>query len=173
MAQQQKTEGAEIPDIEALEPLSPQEEKFVETLAQTGNNTEAYRAAYGAEGYSPPALHVKACKKAAQAKIQAHLRVLRRVGLDKAGLSLKERVEDERAFMQRCEDAGNFGAAGAARDRINKLLGLYVEKRQEVPAEDPRTTLDEIARINPDYARKLAEQEGIKDWQPVEGGTVH
>lgn len=158
--QQQKTEPAE--PIGELPPLSVQEEALVEALGQGDDNTEAYRKAYGASGYSAPALHVQACRKVAEPKIQAHLRRLRSAGFAKAGLSLQKRLEAELAFAQRCEDAGNFGAAGGAYDRVNKLMGLYVE-RHEVVHHDPTEALRELATISPELAQSLADSLNVPE----------
>lgn len=152
-------------DISVMD-LSPEEQAFAEELALNSNQSEAYRKAYGAEGYSPNALMVRACRKAAEPKIREYVAALRGAGIANARLSLEQRIQEERAFAQRAEDAGNYGAAGGAYDRLNKLLGLYVEKYTEVAA-DPLSAFEQIAKIDPEYARKLAEQEGI-NWQPNE-----
>lgn len=148
--------------------LSAEEEKLVEAVALGADNSEAYKRAYGAEGYSAAALRVRACRKIAEPKIQEHLRALRSVGVANSKLTLERRMEDELSFAQRAEDAGNYGAAGGAYDRVNKLLGLYIERTMEIAA-DPMSTLDELARLSPELARKLAEDEGIA-WS---GGTQH
>jgi hypothetical protein len=149
-----------------LPPLSVQEQALVEALGQGDDNCAAYRKAYGAEGYSPAALRVQACRKVVEPKIQAHLRALRSVGYANARLTLESRLEAELAFAQRAEDAGNYGAAGGAHDRINKLMGLYVDKL-DVTVHDPLETLREIAELSSELAHQLAEQAGI-DWPPRE-----
>lgn len=161
--QNQKTAPLDI-DADNLPPLSVQEQRLIEALGQGDSNTEAYRKAYGAEGYSQASLHVRACVKVAQSHIQAHLVRLRSVGLNRAVISLQQRMEAELAFAQRAEAAGNFGAAGGAYDRLNKLMGLYVE-RLEVSAADPLETLRQIAQVSPDLAASLAASQGIP-WQP-------
>lgn len=161
MPQNMLTEPDDAMGVDELAPLSPEEARFVEALAVRSSNVEAYRKAYGAEGYSPAALRVQACRKAAEAKIQAHLKILRAQGLASARLTLDDRIEEELAFAQRCEDAGNMGAAGQARDRVNKLLGLYVEKVQDVTEHDPQRTLLEIQQHSPELAQQLAKANNI------------
>jgi hypothetical protein len=172
MAQNQKTKPFDT-DESGLPVLSAEEEKLVE-LVSDGKLTQsdAYATAYDAHGYSPAALAVRACRKIAEPQIQAHLRSLRAVGLAKAGLSLEQRIKDEQAFAQRAEDAGNFGAAGGSHDRLNKLLGLYVERHADVTAHDPVETLREIAKDAPEYAAQLAAEHGIP-WKADEGATKH
>lgn len=145
---------------------------MVELIAGGADNTAAYLQAYNATGYSRPALQVRACRKVAEPKIQIHLKALRSVGLAKAKLSLDERITAEIAFAQRAEDAGNYGAAGGAQDRINKLLGLYVEKVQDISDHDPIRTLRQIAETSPQLAADLATQHGI-EWGADQGATKH
>jgi hypothetical protein len=161
MPQNMLTEPESEQDVGELAPLSPEETRFVEALAVRSSNVDAYREAYGAEGYSAAALRVQACRKAGEPKIRAHLKLLRANGLANARLTLNDRIEEELAFAQRCEDSGNMGAAGQARDRVNKLLGLYVEKVADVTEHDPARTLAEIAQHSPEYAAELAKQHNI------------
>lgn len=172
MPQNQKTKPQD--QDSDLPPLNAQEEKLVEALAQGMNNSDAYRAAYGASGYSAPALHVKACRKVGSEKIQKHLRSIRAVGVAKIGLSVEARIEAEAAFAQRAEDAGNFGAAGGAHDRINKLAGLYIEQHRDVTERhDPAQTIREIAQHAPELAASLAAAHGIQLDVGQEGVTKH
>lgn len=161
--QHKKTQPTKA-DIDVLD-LSPEEQAFAEELALSGNQSEAYRKAYGAEGYNANSLKVKACRKAAEPRIKAFVAALRGVGIANARLTLEQRIEEERSFAQRAEDAGNYGAAGGAYDRLNKLLGLYVEKYTEV-ASDPLSAFETIAKeFGPDIAKQLAKQEGV-NWNP-------
>lgn len=169
--QNQKTDSISSVSIDELPPLSVDEQRLVEALGQGDNNTEAYRKAYGASGYSPASLHVRACVKVAEPHIQAHLAALRAVGFDKAVISLQHRIEVELAFAQRAEKAGNFGAAGGAHDRVNKLMGLYIE-RLEVSAADPLETLRQIASVSPALAAQLAAAQGI-EWSQEPATTTH
>lgn len=167
--QNQKTEPVEYSERE----LSAAEDKFVELLATTDNQTEAYLVAYEAHGYSKPALRVAACRKASEPHIRAALCRLKANGLTNSGITLEQRIKDEQAFAQRAEDAGNYGAAGGAHDRLNKLLGLYVEKVQDVTKEnDPVATLREIATHSPELAASLASHHNIP-WKADEGATKH
>lgn len=153
--QNQKTKPQE--QLEELDDLSPQEEALVESLGLGMDNCAAYRKAYGAEGYSAAALRVRACRKVAEPQIQAALRKLRAVGFANSQLTLDQRIEAEMAFAQRAEDAGNFGAAGGALDRVNKLLGLYTEN-VNVKFNAPDNVLEEIRKLNPALADQLANE---------------
>jgi hypothetical protein len=130
-----------------LRELNARELVFVEALGQGDDNCVAYTKAYGPHNCSAATLRVNACRKAAEPQIQEHLRALRAVGFYNARLTLQHRIEAELAFAQRCEDAGNYGAAGGAFDRVNKMLGLYVERSEVTVTTDPATTLKELAAM--------------------------
>jgi hypothetical protein len=131
----------------AVRDLNARELVFVEALGQGDDNCVAYSKAYGPHNCSAATLRVNACRKAAEPQIQEHLRALRAIGFANARLTLQYRIEAELAFAQRCEDAGNYGAAGGAFDRVNKMLGLYVERSEVVVAVDPAVTLKELAAM--------------------------
>lgn len=152
--QNQRTKPSD--DVEIVD-LSPQEEILVEALGLGMDNCASYRKAYGASGYSDAALRVRACRKVAEPHIQAHLRKLRAVGFANSRLTIETRIEAEIAFAQRAEDAGNFGAAGGALDRVNKLLGYYTEKL-DISVKAPENVLDEIRKLNPALADQLANE---------------
>lgn len=136
---------APMPVPYELPELSVREMAFVEAIGEGLNNIDAYRKAYGAEGYSKPALRVVACHKVAEPRIQAHLSALRAAGFQNARLTIENRIVEELAFAARCEQAGNYGAAGGTYDRINKLCGYYVEKAEIVLTTTPEQTLKELA----------------------------
>lgn len=160
MPQNMKTDPSE--EEQELPILSPQEEALIEAWASGLGQADSYRKAYGAEGYGKNSLAVRACRKFAEPRIQAHLRAMQANGLAKIKLSLQDRLSAELAFAQRAEDKGNFGAAGQAHDRVNKLLGLYVEKVQDVTDRaDVHRTLREIAELSPEVAQQLAASAGI------------
>lgn len=156
--QNKKTDPKPLSDD--LPPLNAEEQVLIEALGQGKDNCAAYRDAYGASGYSDAALRVRACRKVAEPHIQQHLRALQSVGFANAKLTLEARLISELAFAQRAEDAGNFGAAGGAHDRVNKLMGLYVE-RIDLNLSEPSLLLDEIAALSPDLAKALSTQSGL------------
>lgn len=170
MARDKKTTPAEQPD--ELPALNVQEQALIEALADGCSNTEAYRRAYDAEGYSSAALHVRACRKVAEEKIQAHLWALQQVGLAKARLSREQWIEMMLAAGTRAEASGNHGAAATYRAAVGKALGYQVEKTEDVTQHDPMQTLNEIARYSPQLAAELAKQSGVQ-WQPDAEETVH
>jgi hypothetical protein len=89
-------------------------------------------------------------------------------------LTLEQRLTDELAFAQRAEEAGNFGAAGGARDRINKLLGFYGDRpEQHASDSDPMNLLHEMSKLSPAVAELLAKEHGIPWPLEPESKTEH
>jgi len=164
------------PSIESddLPILSREEEALVEAIASGAGNAEAYRIAYDAHGYNANALAVRASRKIASSKIQRHLRALQSVGLAKASLSREDRIKDMLSLAQRAEDKGNFGAAYQAHNAVNALLGLNVERFEDVTQRtDAVQTLKEIARDHGnDLAASLAAKAGI-EWNAPADTTKH
>ncbi len=153
--------------------LSPEEERLVEAIASGKGHAEAYRIAYDADGYNANSLAVKASRKIASAKIQRHLRAVQSVGLAKIGLSREDRIRDRLAFAARAENAGNFGAAHAAHDAVDTLLGIKVERYEDVTQRiDSVAMLKEIAQASPELAASLAAQHGI-EWSTPADATKH
>jgi hypothetical protein len=173
MPQHQKTKPIDLSDL-GLPALNEQEEKLVELAISGLDQAECYLRAYDATGYSHNSLKVRACKKFAEPKIRAHIRALRAAGATNGVVTVEARIKEEFAFAQRAEDAGNFGAAGGAYDRINKLAGMYVEKIQDVTVQnDTMTTIKQIAdEFGPDIARAIAKTNGI-EYEAPEGSVKH
>ena len=146
-------------DIEIPE-LSPAELAMVEYYGQGTTQAEAYRKAYSANGYSKASLEVRACQKFSEPKIQQYLATLRLASFHRNLISREQRIAEELAFAQRCEDAGNFGAAASTYDRVNKLQGLYVDK-VEITQADPLDTLEQIKKLDPVLASYLANGDAV------------
>lgn len=170
MARDRKTAPAEQPD--KLPELTVPEQKLIEALADGCSNTEAYRRSYGQNDNSDASLHVLACRKVAEEKIQAHLHALQQVGLTKAKLSREQWIEMMLSAAMRAETSGNHGAAATYRTAVGKSLGYQVEKTEDVTQHDPLQTLSEIAQYSPELAQSLAKQSGIQ-WQATDEDTVH
>ncbi len=154
------------------EDLTAQELTLVEAVVEGASYADAYKAAYGAEGYAQASLWVKASRKVHEPKIQRALAQIRAIGLAKVGLrhgdTLERRIAEEYAFFQDCRETGNMGAAGQAYDRINKLEGLYIDQVRDVTF-DPVKTLEEIAKLDKTLAARLAEDHQVA-WDE---DTVH
>ena len=73
--------------------LTEKQEAFARALAEGATNADAYRKAFGAEGYAPRTLHSKACALAARDDIKVRVNAF--VGEKRAKAQLvSERVSD-------------------------------------------------------------------------------
>ena len=140
--------------------LTTEECAFRDALFLGETQARAYEIAYGKKTWDAQVLRVRASQKAAEPHIKKSLAKLRAVSDYYTHITRESRIADELAFAQRCEDAGNFGAAGMARDRVNKLRGLYTEQL-EVTVNDEREQLRELEKLNPKIARAYAKKLGI------------
>ena len=108
------------------------------------------------------------------AGLQSDLRAAQSVGLAKVGLTREDRIRDRLAFAARAEQAGNFGAAHAAQDAVDTLLGIKVERFEDVSQRlDVEQTLQDIARsAGPEVAAALAAKHGM-EYSPPADATKH
>lgn len=157
--QNKKTVPVEL--VDKLPELSEQEMKFVEGLCAGKSQAEAYREAYGAEGYSDASLRVRACQKAATKKIRAHMRAYQAIGISHNLAARDNWIEMVLASAQRAENDGNHGAAMTGRVAVGKALGHMVDKVEDVTHGSALSTLREIAKASPELAKQLADQHGI------------
>lgn len=156
-----------------VEPLNHEEIKLIEAWVEGKSLAECYQAGYGAEGYGKASLYVKASRKFSQAHIQRAMAQISAAGIAKLGIrygdDLDQLVAEEYAFYNECRMAGQYGAAGLARDRIYKLRGFYVDQHlhMNVELKDPQSLLDKLHSIDPHLARMTADRFGIP-WKPME-----
>ncbi len=141
---------------EELPILKPEEEALIQFHGQGLDNSEAYRRAYGAEGYSPESLKVRACRKFAEPKIQAWLRALNRVGFANALITKDAWITWGMSKAAVAEEAGNHGAAQGYWKEIGKSLGFLIEQVDVNVTGDYHVTLRHIFEISPELARGLA-----------------
>ena len=145
---------------EELPELSRQETEFVVHFIETDNATAAYRHAYGAEGYSGPALNVQASRKRNSAKIDLWIQVLRRTAGERAACTLEAHVGQLERIREIALATGNIGAAGNAEIARGKACGLYAGKGENAGTQgrgmDMGSMLKLIETTNPVLAAKMA-----------------
>ena len=95
---------------------------------------EAYRLAYGCEEWSNNAISVQATRLWNNPKFVLIRQALKNTVVEQAARSLNYRIAEMESFAERCEGAGQYGAAGKARENAAKLEGHYVIKTQSVPS---------------------------------------
>lgn len=130
--QNQITEPVQDMNAEDLPDLTPQQQEFVVGLLRGLSATEAYKVAYGCEGWSRAAIQVKASKLRHKAMIGVWLRAAKIGALEHNVLTLAQHVAELDAIAEEAKAAGNFGAAVNALVNKGKAAGLYVERHMDM-----------------------------------------
>ncbi len=106
--------------------LKPNEEKFAQSFVETGNASEAYRAAYKADKMSDNAIHVEACRVKDRPRVslriselQGEIKQRHNVTVD----SLLMELEEARRAALEAETPQSSAAVAATMGKA-KLTGL-------------------------------------------------
>lgn len=177
MPQNKKTKAAPVANIDELPELNENEQVFVQWIVAGKPLREAYKLAYGAEGYSEASLRVRASRKAGETNIRQHVAFHQQLGMANALLTRDDWVEHTLAAAYRAEASGNHGAAMTGRIAVGKALGFQADQTEDITPRDPFEILERIAKTSPDLAAQLAKDKGI-DWTPAtqpadDEDTVH
>lgn len=108
--------------------LTAKQEAFCLAYIETGNASEAYRRAYGAENMAPATVNRKAKGLIDNGKIGARLAELRAPAVKKAQLTLEQHLLDLQRLRDKADKSKDFGAAIRAEVARGKAAGIYVEK---------------------------------------------
>lgn len=181
MARQKKTDQAPVVDLEMLEPLSDKEREFVELQIQEGIwPVEAYRRVYGTQDdkgreLEPKSVTQRAYRLSSTSRVQQYRSALYQAGAHSGILGHQEFIRDMIALADRCEAAGNYGAAVNARGHAAKASGLFVDKVQDVTeTTDAYQLLDQIEELaGPEARYSAAKRLGVADEPGGEPDTRH
>lgn len=169
MARRRITDKPEMANADELPELTSQQMEFVRHLLDGKTATDAYRAAYSTENMLANTIWSAASKLRSDYKVSAWLGAARMANLGTAKMSLEGHLTELERLKEIAVNTGNVGAAVQAEQLRGKASGYYVEQIRDVTETDPLKTLEELSRLSPELARKLAEQEGVA-WS---GGTQH
>lgn len=167
MARRKISEQAEA--IEDLPALTDKQYAFVKGLLDGKSASDAYRHAYDAENMADQTVWVRASELRNHSKIAVWLMAAKQAHFGDAKLSLDKHMLELERLKEMALASGNHGAAIQAEQLRGKACGFYKEQL-EVTHHDPIAILEQIAAIDADMARKLAEEDGI-EWEPA--GTKH
>lgn len=156
MAQQKKTSPAED------KPLTPEECEFVANIMSGMNQTDAFRALPGRDDWQDASLRVSASRMANKANVALTLDQMRAEALNAAKCDREEHLQELKRLSLRSEAAGNYGAAVQAEQLRGKVAGHYVDQHKDVTDENPLDILNRIAKLNPDLAQLMAQEQGIE-----------
>jgi len=161
MARRQITDKPEMANDDDLPDLTPQQMEFVRHLLDGKTATDAYRASYSTENMLANTIWSAASRLRSDTKVAAWLATARMANLGSAKVTLEGHVAELERLREIALGSGNVGAAVQAEHLRGKATGHYVEQIRDVTETDPMKTLEELSRLSPELARKLAENEGI------------
>lgn len=140
---------------------NPRHERFAQGLAAGKSQTEAYEAA----GYTKD--RTAASRLSTNVNVQARVAELQQRSAAKAEItidSLRDMLIEDRAMARALEQPS---AAVAAVDKLARLYGFMVERKQEVPSAD--LTDDQLDKRIRSIANEIRAEEGVVE--PA-GGTA-
>lgn len=149
-----------IPDIgddvrstpDDLPELAPGQHKFVLALLAGDGSAVAYRKAYDCSRSSDMTVWVNACRLRKHPKVQAWLKVARDAHVNAACRSLETHIRALEDLKERALDVKDYRGAIKAEELIGRASGLYVERHQEVPADDPEALRKELEELRAKHA---------------------
>lgn len=168
MARRQITDKPEMANADGLPELTAQQMEFVRHLLEGKTATDAYRAAYNTANMVANTVWSEASKLRHNPEVAQWLAAARTANLGSAKVTLEGHVAELERLREIALSTGNVGAAVQAEQLRGKAAGHYVEQIRDVTEADPMATLEQLSRLSPELARKLAEDNGIA-W----GGTQH
>jgi len=152
---------------ELLTNMTDKQFRFWE-LMQSGNMTQvqAYKTAFNvAEKTSKNVIQVNATRLWNNTKFTLCRNALTNTITNQVAKTKEARIAEMQAFADRCEHAGQLGAACKARELVGKLEGHYIDKTENVnKTRDQVHSLAEIAdSLGKDRALEMAKDIGLHD----------
>lgn len=130
-----------------MKPLTPQQEKFAQLVAEGNNQSAAYRKAYPkSQSWKDTAVNVAGAKMMALGNVSGRVAELRAESSKKTVLTLDSHIAELERLKNLALDAGKFEAAIGAEVHRGKAVGLYVTKTEDVT--DPMRKA--LGRMNPE-----------------------
>jgi phage terminase small subunit len=108
--------------------LTPQQEKFAQSVASGMNQSDAYRAAYKVrESTKPESVNQNASRLMADINISSRVDELRKPIVKAAQLTLEAHLNDLKGLRNMATKAEQYSAAISAEVARGKAAGLYVD----------------------------------------------
>lgn len=116
-----------------MKPLTPQQEKFAQLVAEGKNQSDAYRGAYpNSQKWKPDAVNNAGFKAMSNGDVLARVAELRAEASKKTVITLESHLAELERLRDLALDAGKFDAAINAEVHRGKAKGLYVNKTEDV-----------------------------------------
>lgn len=112
--------------------LTAKQENFCLAYLESGNASEAYRAAYATETMKPATVNRSAKELLDNPKIAARLAELRKPVIQAAQITLESHLARLHALSEAAESERQYGAAINAEIARGKAAGIHVEKSEHM-----------------------------------------
>lgn len=159
-----KITAAKLEAAGDLPKLTAQQQLFVEGLLAGKNASDAFRAAYDCSNYQPNSIWARASALRADDKVGLWLSAARQAHLGSAKVTVENHLAELERLKEIALATGNVGAAVQAEQLRGKVRGHYTEQ-VSLKVDDPVDSLKEIAKISPELATFLAQQNKLDEWQ--------
>lgn len=147
-------------DVSELPDLDERELKFFELILKDDNATKAYREAFESK-MTDSSIWCEASKLRNSSKMRQWFAAAKIARLGNATLTLDAHILNLDRLQELAIQNGNVSAAVQAEMIKGKAAGLHIDLVRDL-TPDPLESLAEIAKINPAYAKQLAELAGIE-----------
>ena len=164
MARRKITDPEELPDASDLPALTDKQLRFVRAILDGKTATDAYRTAYDCSNMQSESIWVAASRLRNNDKVALWIITARKACLGASKLTLEGHLQELERLKELAMGAGNYGAAVQAEQLRGKATGFYVEQVRDLTEHDPISTLNQLAQLSPELAKRLAEDHGIT-WQ--------
>lgn len=165
MPQNQKTEAAELADLNELPHVTPAEHEFIRLLVHEGKTaTAAYRESHPHEAadLSDSALWARSSRLRGDARIQEWVQALKAYGMARGLMTHEQYITDMQGLSARAEMAGNYGASVNAMREAGQAAGLKEQKIEVTHKTDATQLIEQLqALFGPQQARQAALGIGI------------
>lgn len=116
-----------------MKPLTPQQEKFAQLVAEGNNQSAAYRKAYPkSQAWKDTAVNVAGAKMMALGNVSGMVAALRAEASKKTVITLESHLAELERLRDLALENGKFEAAINAEVHRGKAKGLYVSKTEDV-----------------------------------------
>lgn len=130
--------------------LTTKQESFAQAYVETGNASEAYRRAYGAENMKETSVHVNASKLLRNTKVALRLDELQKRAQKRHDITIDTLTEMLKADRDLAREIEQPSAAVSAVMGLAKIHGLILDKAQISGDEDnPVVTRVELVPVEP------------------------
>lgn len=137
-----------------MKPLTPQQEKFAQLVAEGNNQSAAYRRAYPkSQSWKDTAVNVAGAKMMALGNVSGRVAELRSKAQVKTVITLESHLAELERLRDLALENGKFEAAINAEVHRGKAKGLYVSKTEDVT--DPMRKA--LGRMKPEQLENVIE----------------